>query len=97
MIAADPRPVETACDNGPAPTDAEALARRIIADSGFETTEPVPARIVGIDGLQMDVAMSDTGTYCFLRGYPTVLNRRAREAGGYDSSWSTTPASRPRS
>ena len=54
VIAADPLPVETGCENGPAPADAEALARSIMADPDFETTETVPVRIAGIDGLQID-------------------------------------------
>ena len=54
VIAADPLPVETGCENGPVPADAEALARRIIADPDFKTTQTVPVRIGGIDGLQID-------------------------------------------
>ncbi len=63
-IAARPLRVGAACETPPYPTDAEALARSIIADSGFETTEPVPVRIAGLDGLQMDVAMSEYGYLC---------------------------------
>ena len=55
VIAAEPLSVRTACENGPAPTDAEALARTIMADPDIEATEPVPVRIAGIDWLQIDV------------------------------------------
>ncbi len=54
VIAADPLPVETGCENGPAPADAEALARSIMANPEFETTDTAPVRIAGIDGLQID-------------------------------------------
>jgi hypothetical protein len=53
VIATDPLPVGTGCD--PAPADAEALARRIMADPNIDTTETVPVRIAGLEGLQMDV------------------------------------------
>ena len=43
----------------PVAEDATVLARSIEADSDFETTEPVPVSIAGIDGLQMDVTFSE--------------------------------------
>ena len=54
VIEADPQPVQPGCDNGPAPADADALARSITADPDFQTIETVPVRIAGIDGLQID-------------------------------------------
>ena len=54
VIAADPLPVRTGCEKGPAPADAKALARSLMSDPAFETTETVPVRIAGIDGLQID-------------------------------------------
>jgi hypothetical protein len=64
VIATEPLSVGTACENGPAPTDAEALARTIMADPDIEAAEPVPVRIAGIDGLQIDVAKSDYNWLC---------------------------------
>ncbi len=55
VIATDPLPAMTDCEIASAPTDAEALARRIMADPNAETTGTVPVRIAGLDGLQMDV------------------------------------------
>jgi hypothetical protein len=56
VIGTDPLP---GCDNVSAPADAEALARRIMADPNSETTGTVPVRIAGLDGLQMDVDVGD--------------------------------------
>ena len=47
------------CEDGAVPADAEAMARSIMADPNFETTETVPLTVAGIDGLQMDVAFSE--------------------------------------
>lgn len=62
VIAAEPLSAGTACENGPAPADAEALARTIMTDPDIDATAPVPVRIAGIDGLQIDVAKS--GALC---------------------------------
>ena len=76
VIATDPLPVGTGCENGSAPADAEALARSIMADPNFETTGTVPVRIAGIDGLQMDVdaAVGDWNDFC----WPWVPDQRDR-------------------
>jgi len=63
VIAADPLP-RRGCDSGPAAADAEALARRIMADPDFETIGTTPVRIAGIEGLQMDVVVA-AGDVCF--------------------------------
>ena len=55
VIATDPLPVGTGCENSSAPADAEALARSIMADPTLNATATVPVRIAGIDGLQIDV------------------------------------------
>ncbi len=52
-IGVDP-PGDTDCEDPSAPTDAEALARSIIAHPDVETTGTIPVRIAGLDGLQMD-------------------------------------------
>ncbi len=54
VIATDPLPAVTGCEDT-APADAEALARRIMADPHTATIGTVPARIAGLDALQMDV------------------------------------------
>ena len=64
VIATEPLSVGTDCENGPAPTDAKALARTIMADPDVEAAEPVPVRIAGIDGLQIDVTKSDYNWLC---------------------------------
>ncbi len=77
VFAADPVPDGMGCEIGPAAADAEALARSIKADSNLETTEPVPVRIAGVDGLQMDVAVPANREFCYPRwapeGYGVVI------------------------
>jgi hypothetical protein len=70
MIAADPGPIETGCENGPAPADAEALARSIMADPNFETTETAPVPIAGIDGLQIDGVVTNQSNTNWALCYP---------------------------
>jgi hypothetical protein len=67
VIAADPLLDGTSCENVSAPSDAEALARSIMADPNFETTGTVPVSFAGIDGLQMDVdaAVADWNDFCW--------------------------------
>ena len=52
---ADPRPIGPDCVEGPAPADAEALARSIQSDPDFEATAPVAVTIGGLPALQIDV------------------------------------------
>jgi hypothetical protein len=54
VFAAEPLGVGIACE-GPPPANAEALARRIVDDPDSETSEPVPVRIGGVEGFQIDV------------------------------------------
>jgi hypothetical protein len=57
MIVADP---QLDCEE-PAPADAAALARDIVANPDFAATEPVPVRLAGNDWLQLDLRFSDRG------------------------------------
>jgi hypothetical protein len=77
VIATDPLPVGTGCENTSAPADAAALARQIMADPNFETTGTVPVRIAGIEGLQMDVdaLVDDWNSYCWAMWVPDQANR----------------------
>jgi hypothetical protein len=50
-----PGPVRNGCQQGPAPADAEALARSIRSNPGLEATAPVTVSVGGIPALQMDV------------------------------------------
>jgi hypothetical protein len=63
-VMADPLPIETGCGEGPAPADAEALARSIRSDPDLETTEPVAVRIAGIEALRMDVVAVTGASNC---------------------------------
>jgi hypothetical protein len=62
IMAVDPNP--ELCDDPPEigetiqPADAEEVARSILALPDIEATEPVPVRIAGTEGLQMDVTSS---------------------------------------
>ena len=54
-ILGDPVPVGRGCQAGPAAADAEALANSIRSDPDVYATAPVPVRIAGIEGLQMEL------------------------------------------
>lgn len=60
----DPALYWSDCRQDPAPADAASFAQAIVADPNFETTEPVAARIAGIEAVVMDVALSPTGGVC---------------------------------
>jgi hypothetical protein len=62
MIMADPLPVDAGCEPGPAPADAEALARSIRSNPDVDSTAPVAVRVGGVDALRMDVAFVATET-----------------------------------
>lgn len=47
-----------------APADAAAIAQQVIADPDFETTEPVSARIGGLEAVSMDVSLAPGGEAC---------------------------------
>lgn len=47
-----------------APADAAAIAQQLVADADFETTEPVAARIGGLDAVSIDVALAAGGDAC---------------------------------
>jgi hypothetical protein len=66
VIAADPRPTGLGCEDGPAPANAESLARAIMADPAFEATEPVAVRVAGVDGLLIDAMVADSPDLCYL-------------------------------
>jgi len=72
-VVADPLPVESGCRQGPAPADAEALARSIRSDPDLEATEPVAASVGGIEALQMDVVIAPGASVCDDWGHPQVL------------------------
>jgi hypothetical protein len=61
----DPTDFWSKCGRGPVPADAAAFARAVIADSNFETTAPVAARVGGVEALAIDVALSPAGRVCF--------------------------------
>ncbi|HXJ66990.1 MAG TPA: hypothetical protein VNN79_24815, partial [Actinomycetota bacterium] len=84
-IVADPRAIGSGCEEAPALTDAEAVARRIRSDPDLDATAPVPVSIGGIPALQVDVVMTDapecswqlpgfsSGTPLLLKNAPFVL------------------------
>jgi hypothetical protein len=69
-VLADPLPVDSDCREGPAPADAEALARSIRSNLDLEATEPVAVRIAGIEALRMDVVASTGASLCPNNGTP---------------------------
>jgi hypothetical protein len=63
-VAADPRPSGTRCEDGPALTDAAALARTIRSDPDLEVTAPVATSVGGVEGLRMDVVPAPGARVC---------------------------------
>jgi len=74
-IAADPLPVEQGCLPGPAPADAETLARSIRTDPDLEATAPVAVSVGGIDALRIDVTLSRGVSCSGSDAAPTVVEK----------------------
>jgi hypothetical protein len=72
-VVADPLPVEIGCRQGPAPADAEALARSIRSDPDLEATEPVAVSVGGIVALRMDVVAATGASVCEEGPAPQVV------------------------
>ncbi len=72
VVVADPLPVETGCEAGPAPANADALARSIRSNPDLEATAPVAVSVGGIDALRMDVVPAPGADTCD----PLVLTDR---------------------
>lgn len=63
-LVADARPVGPGCQEGPAPTDADALARSIRSDPDLEATAPVAVSVGGAPALQMDIVVATGAGDC---------------------------------
>lgn len=63
-IVADPREVESRCNAGPAPGDAEALLRNIQSNPDLKTTAPVTVRVGAIDALRIDIVAAPGASLC---------------------------------
>jgi hypothetical protein len=72
-LVADPRPVETGCQEGPAPADAEALARSIRSDPDLKATAPVAVSLGGTEALRMDVVAAPGASVCDRWDAPQVV------------------------
>jgi hypothetical protein len=79
--------VETGCEDGRAPADAEALARSIRSDPDLEATEPVAVSIGGIDALRMDVVAATGASVCGEGGHPQVLAPAPSAGPNGDLGW----------
>jgi hypothetical protein len=80
-VLADPLPIGTGCREGPAPADAEALARSIRSDPELEATSPVAVRVGGIEALRMDVVAATGASVCDVAGTPLVLTETGLDRG----------------
>jgi len=69
----DPVVFWSECAQSPVPADAAAFAQVVIADPNFETTAPVAARVGGVEGVSVDVALAPGGRTCL--AYRTDVNR----------------------
>jgi hypothetical protein len=83
-VVTDPRPVETSCRKGPAPADAQALARSILSDPDLEATGPVSARVGGVGALSMDVVAASAASVCDYWNAPLVVT-----STGVEQSWAS--------
>jgi len=81
VVVADPRPIETGCQQGPAAADAEALARTIRSDPDLEATSPVAVRVAGIEALRMDVVAATGASVCGVAGTPQVVTETGLDHG----------------
>ena len=69
----DPAVFWSECAQSPVPGDAAAFVQVVIADPNFETTAPVAARVGGVEGVSVDVALAPGGRTCL--AYRTDANR----------------------
>jgi hypothetical protein len=72
-VVADPLPVEDGCRQGPAPADAEALARSIRSDPDLEATAPMAVSVGRVEALRMDVVVTTGASVCGVAGTPQVV------------------------
>lgn len=72
-LLADPVPVGTGCQAGPAPADAAALAESIRSDPDLEATAPVAVNVRGARALTMDVMIAAGASICQYFGRPEAL------------------------
>jgi hypothetical protein len=72
-VVADPLPVEKGCEDGRAPSDAEALARSIRSDPDLEATEPVAVSVGGMEALRMDMVAATGASVCEEGPAPQVV------------------------
>src|SRR4029079_17833956 len=78
LVLADPRrTIGPGCVEGPAPTNAEALAQSIQSDPDLEVTTPVAVTIGGTSALQMDVLVAPGASPC---PWPLEDTRISRES-----------------
>ena len=81
VVVADPRPIGTRCQQGPAPANAEALARSIRSDRDFEATAPVAVSVGGTLALRMDVVTAAGASVCDVEGLPQVVTETGLDQG----------------
>jgi len=67
-----------------APADAASIAQQLIADTNFETTAPVAARVGGVDAVSIDVSLAPGGEAC---GIGMVDISRWIHAIGWEPGW----------
>jgi hypothetical protein len=80
-VVANPLPIETGCQEGPAPVDGRALARSIRSDPDLEATEPVAATVGGTEALRMDVVVITGASVCGVAGTPQVVTETGLDRG----------------
>jgi hypothetical protein len=89
----DPQPVGAGCEVDPAAADAASMAARVGGDPDIRASDPIPVRISGTDGVQMDVAGADGASQCVQLGEPGLFKVAGTPSGdwgaylGLNSRW----------
>lgn len=84
VLVADPRPIGTGCQEGPAPANAEALAESIQSDPDLEATTPVSANVGGNPALRMEVVAAPGASVCEDWESPQVITANPLDWHGVD-------------
>ncbi|MDQ3096254.1 MAG: hypothetical protein M3Q82_09950 [Actinomycetota bacterium] len=80
-LVGDPSPVATGCKRGPAPADANALARSIQSDPDLQATAPVDVSVGGVEGLALDVTVAPGASVCEVIPSTQVLTHNDGHTG----------------
>ena len=79
-LVSRPRPIGEGCLEGPAPSDASALAQAILSDADFEATGPILTSIGGQSAVRIDLVTASGASVCEATGMPMAMTGAGLEA-----------------